>query len=343
MRSAFDPLRRDEVESVQIGPYPPGLERIQNLTGYKPAMRRIIWRHRQKVQICSPLILALWLNLGYLQSSYAGIDAGEFTGSRTLQSAAGDYFSDWFKRVDETQAVQPHWIAPLVTTTPLLTELYRYDQYWQHLSNGGGNLKVFGAGKGLELIPAKTIQLIFGVPPYEQRSGKNAAQGIGDYPFLLIKNRFLSANEENGNYVLTGFLAFSAPVGSRAFTTNNFAVTPTIAAGKGWGNFDMQLTFSSTFPTGDVHTLGTPLLTNLTFQYHLLELLWPEVEVNSTYWPNGANRGKNQVFITPGVVLGRIRLYGRLTLTVGMGYQFAISDAHPQHENNWILSVRTNF
>jgi hypothetical protein len=161
----------------------------------------------------------------------------------------------------------------------------------------------------LELIPAKTIQLILGVPPYEQRTGKKAAQGIGDYPFLLIKNRFLCANEENGNYVLTGFLAFSAPVGSQAFTTKNFAITPTIAAGKGWGNFDMQLTFSSTFPTGDVQTLGTPLLTNL----------------------------------TPGVVLGKIRLYGRLTLTVGMGYQFAVSHAHPQYENNWILSVRTNF
>jgi hypothetical protein len=285
----------------------------------------------------------LWLSLGYLQASHAGINVGESTNPRDLQSPRGDYFSNWFQRVDETLAEQPHWIAPIFLTTPLLTELYRYDQNWQHLSNGGGNLKVFGAGKGLELIPAKTIQLIFGVPPYEQRSGKNAAQGIGDYPFLLIKNRFLSANEENGNYVLTGFLAFGAPIGSHAFTTNNFAVTPTIAAGKGWGNFDMQLTFGSTFPTGDVHTLGTALLTNLTFQYHLLELLWPEVEMNYTYWPNGANRGKNQVFITPGVVLGRIRLYGRLTLTVGTGYQFAISDAHPQYENNWILSVRTNF
>jgi hypothetical protein len=138
-------------------------------------MRRVIWRHRQKVQICNALILAQWLNFGYLQSSYADIDAGEFTGSLGLQSAARDYFSDWFMRIDETQAVQPHWI------TPLLTELYRYDQYWEHLSNGGGNLKVFGAGKGLELIPAKTIQLILGVPPYEQRTGKNAAQGIGDY------------------------------------------------------------------------------------------------------------------------------------------------------------------
>jgi hypothetical protein len=221
--------------------------------------------------------------LGYLQASRAGINAGESADPTDWQSTAGDYFSNWFKRVDETLAEQPHWIAPIFLTTPLLTELYRYDQNWQHLSNGGGNLKVFGVGKGLELIPARTIQLILGVPPYEQRSGKNAAQGIGDYPFLLIKNRFLSANEENGNYVLTGFLAFSAPVGSRAFTTNNFAITPTIAVGKGWGNFDMQLTFSSTFPTGDVHTLGTPLLTNLTFQYHLLELLWPEVEVNYTY------------------------------------------------------------
>jgi hypothetical protein len=96
----------------------------------KPAMGRIILRHRQKLQICSAWFLALWLNLGYLQSSRAGIDAGEFAGNRDLQSTVGEYFNDWFKRVDETQAVQPHWIAPLVTTTPLLTELYRYDQNW---------------------------------------------------------------------------------------------------------------------------------------------------------------------------------------------------------------------
>ena len=309
----------------------------------KPAMSKILWGHRQRGQIYSAWFLALWLNLGYLQSSRGGIDADEFAGSLDLRSATGDYFSDWFKRVDETQALQPHWIAPLVTTTPLLTELFRYDQFWEHLPSGGGNLKIFDGGKGLELIPAKTIQLIFGLPPYEQRTGKNAAEGIGDYPFLLIKNRFLSANEGNGNYVLTGFLAFSAPTGSRTFTTSNFAITPTIAGGKGWGNFDMVLDFGPTFPTGDVHRLGIPLLTNLVFQYHLLQVLWPEVEVNYTYWPNGPNRGKNQVFITPGVVIGKIRLYERLTLTVGTGYQFAVSPAHPQFENNWILSIRTNF
>jgi hypothetical protein len=41
----------------------------------------------------------------------------------------GDYFANWFTRVDEAQATQPHWKAPLITTTPLLTELVRYDQY----------------------------------------------------------------------------------------------------------------------------------------------------------------------------------------------------------------------
>jgi len=35
----------------------------------------------------------------------------------------GDYFANWFTRVDEAQATQPHWKAPLTTTTPLLTEL----------------------------------------------------------------------------------------------------------------------------------------------------------------------------------------------------------------------------
>jgi hypothetical protein len=79
----------------------------------------------------------------------------------------------------------------------------------------------------------------------------------------VCDNRFLSANEQHGNYILTGLLAFnfSAPTGSRAFTTNNFAITPASAAGKGWGDFDVQLTFGDTLPTGDFHKLGTPLLT----------------------------------------------------------------------------------
>jgi hypothetical protein len=53
------------------------------------------------------------------------------------------------------------------------------------------------------LIPAKPIDLIIGLPPYEERSGKSPAAGWGDWPFLLFKYRLFSANEENGNYCLT--------------------------------------------------------------------------------------------------------------------------------------------
>jgi len=29
-----------------------------------------------------------------------------------VTDSVGDYFSNWFKRVDETQAEQPHWMTP---------------------------------------------------------------------------------------------------------------------------------------------------------------------------------------------------------------------------------------
>jgi hypothetical protein len=263
--------------------------------------------------------------------------------SPNLLSAVGDYFRDWYKRVDEIQAVQPDWKPPLFATSPLLTELYKYDQYWEHLSNGAGNLTIFDAGKGFEFIPAKPIEVIIGLPPYEERSGRNPAVGFGDWPFLLLKYRLFSANEENGNYCLTPFVAFTAPTGSNAFSAKNFGITPTISVGKGWRDFDVLLTFGDNLPTGDFHKLGTPLLTNVVFQYRVFKVIWPELEVNYTYWPNGPNRGKNQVFLLPGIVIGSNPLYKRLTWSMGVGYQFAVSHASPQYENNWIFDFRINF
>src|SRR4051794_13913335 len=37
------------------------------------------------------------------------------------------YFGDWFDRVDAARASQPHWVAPLMTTNPLLVEQFRAD------------------------------------------------------------------------------------------------------------------------------------------------------------------------------------------------------------------------
>jgi hypothetical protein len=66
------------------------------------------------------------------------------------------------------------------------------------------------------------------------------------------------------------------------------------------------------------------------------------VEVNYTEWPNGEHEGLNQVLITPGLVIGRIPIEGRLGLTIGMGYQVAVTE-NPRYQNNFILSVRLPF
>jgi hypothetical protein len=260
------------------------------------------------------------------------------------------YFGNWFARVDVAQASQPHWMTPLATVTPRLEEEYRYDQFYQHIGTGA-TIDNFGGGKGLELIPTETNEVILGVPPYEQRSNtKAAAQGLGDDPVLLIKQRLFSANEENGNYIVTAFLGFQAPTGIAAFTNDSWLITPTIAAGKGFGDFDVQGTFGVAFPTDHSNTIGDAINTNVALQYHFAQYFWPELEFNDTYWSGGERDGKNQLFLTPGIILGRFQLGWRFKLNVGVGYQFAVEPSPtikepltPTLNHQWILTVRAAF
>jgi hypothetical protein len=66
------------------------------------------------------------------------------------------------------------------------------------------------------------------------------------------------------------------------------------------------------------------------------------VEVNYTYWPNGEREGIHQVYITSGLVIGRIPLWERLGVTVGAGFQVAVTE-RPVYHNASILSVRLPF
>lgn len=259
------------------------------------------------------------------------------------------YFANWFQRVDEAQSSQPHWMTPLITVTPLLMEEYRYDQTTQHLGNGA-TLDNYGGGKGLELIPTTTNEIIVNLPPYQVRSHVNPVSGWGDAPFLLVKQRLLSANEEQGNYVVTAFLGMQAPTGSPAFTSNAWVITPTIAAGKGWGNFDVQATLSASIPTTQQNILGKAISTNAVIQYHLDKIFWPEFEISDTVWSGGLRGGMNQVILTPGIILGRLHLTGRANLSIGAGYQFAVAPAltkapvlTPLYNYGWVFSGRVTF
>lgn len=260
--------------------------------------------------------------------------------SSALAWSQDGYFSQWFDRVNETQAEQPHWITPLATTTPRLEEEIRYDQLWQ-VNARGITTDNYDGGKGLELIPFKKVEVILNAPPYLVHNSPAVHDGFGDIAFL-VKYRMLSANEEHGSYILTAFLGWSLPTGSHTNGALHAVITPTIAYGKGFGNFDVQGTFGVGLPVADTNLVGRNLAWNNTFQYRLFRKFWPEVELNSTFFQDGKNDGQKQNFVTPGLILGRFHLWRRVGLTFGGGYQIATTRFHTSNHNA-ILSVRVPF
>jgi hypothetical protein len=258
-------------------------------------------------------------------------------------ASGDDIFSKWFAMVSHAQAEQPHWMTPLVTVTPRLEQEYRYDQSFESVPEGR-TLDNYGGGKGLEIIPAENVEVILGVPAWESESKPAGKEGFADDSFL-VKYRLLYANETNGNYILTAFLGATVPTGGEHFTTDRYTFTPTIAGGKGWGRFDVQSTLGISLPTDrgtDPSGPGTPLAWNTALQYKLGMSVWPEVEANYTYYPNGEHEGKEQLFVTPGLIFGRFPLWERLAMSVGLGYQVAVT-SKPTYLNNFILTVRFPF
>jgi hypothetical protein len=274
-----------------------------------------------------------------MRNTYLSIAIAVLTVS-SLAAAQDGYFADWFQRVDKTQAEQPHWITPLATTTPRLEEEFRYDQLWQ-VNPKGVTTDNYDGGKGLELIPFEKVEVIFNLPPYLDHNSPTVKNGWGDVAFL-VKCRLLAGSEEHGNYILTAFLGWSLPTGSYTNGSLHATITPTIAYGKGLGHLDAQGTFGIAFPTADTNIVGRNYLWNNAFQYHIFRKLWPEVEMNTTFFQDGKNDGKKQNFATPGLVIGRLHLWKRVGFTIGGGYQIATTHFHTTNHNA-ILSIRFPF
>lgn len=278
------------------------------------------------------ITLAVVLALGLFSISTSAQNA------RT-QPSDGSFVSDWFQRSSRAESQQPHWAAPMFTVTPRLVQQFRYDMGWQ--LNGGFTNANYGSGKGLELVPLDRVELYLSALPYLTHTKPGVNDGIGDITFMF-KYRAAAASPENGNYVVTAMLAATVPTGAYTNGAKDALLTPTLGLGKGWGNFDLQGTAGVTVPAGDMNVLGSPVVLNATAQYHLLKYFWPEVEVNSTMWSNGKNDGKKQVFVSPGLVVGKLHLWKRVGFAFGGGVQIAATQFH-MYEHNWVTSVRFPF
>ncbi len=271
---------------------------------------------------------ALWLSLS------------TFGACQTVaQDNNAGFFDRWFERVSHTQAEQPHWLAPIFTATARLEEMYVYDISRQNTAKG--DVTNFGGTKGLLLIPSEHINLVISPPPYIVHENPAIHDGFGDTAFLL-RYRIVAGNEEDGNYIVTAFVGGSIPTGSHTNGAANAVVTPTIGGGKGWGHFDIQSTVGVGIPTGDVSKLGTPVFYNTAFQYNLMKKLWPEIDVNTTFFLNGARAGNKQVFLCPGLIVGKFHLWHRLGFGIGGGIQIATTHYHTFNHNR-VLTVRFPF
>ena len=250
------------------------------------------------------------------------------------------FFRSWLHMAAETQAKQPDWLSPLATTSGRLKQEFRYD-IWDQPATQGNRTYQFGGGKGLEFITSSRTQILAGIPSYILHSPNGLPGGFGDLP-LMLKFRIVSAERGEGNYLLTFILGATAPTGSHRYGAGNAVLTPTLAFGKGYGRFDVQSTLGLNFPAGATAKLGRQLQWNTAFQYQAARKLWPELEVNSTFYKTGPNRGDKQVFLTPGLGFGRVRLRRGFRFSSAAGMQIAMTKFHT-YDHRWMFSERISF
>ena len=276
-----------------------------------------------------------------------------FTAATASAPAQSDSFlSRYQARVSAAQAAQPHWITPLVTVTPRLEQEFRTD-FVRQTNTRRYDTWNLGNGKGVEIIPARRIELLFNLPPFLDHTQPGVKDGFGDFSFNS-KFRILSHNEEAGNAIVTAFLAASLPTGKNGNGSCCAVVTPTIAMGKGYKLLALTTTFGGSLPVSNAAKLGHTMTWNNVVQsrggtHGVARFFWPELEFNSSFFSRGANDGKIMTFATPGLVVGRIPLThdasgkpGRLGLTFGAGEQIAVTHFHT-YNHALVITTRIPF
>lgn len=254
-----------------------------------------------------------------------------------------DFASKWEARATKTQAAQPKWAVPMFSPFPVLAQVFRSDFTRQRTSAGESDWH-FGSGKGFNLIPFANTQIDILVPGWITHGGSQQ-DGFGDMT-LLGKYRLLSRTERQGNYILSGQLAWNIPTGSYKNGAPSSVLHPSVIGGKGFGKFAMFSSLGGGLPTSKVSTSGRTVQWNSVMQYKVGRYFTPELEVNTTRYFGGTRDGKTQTFVSPGIVVGKLpirRVEGsRFGITVGAGFQTAVTSFHT-YNHSFATSVRFVF
>lgn len=250
--------------------------------------------------------------------------------SVTLTHAQSGFIRNWQKRVNETTAQQPAWPVPVATPPSGLVQLARFDAVRQ-ITSSGAEAWTYGNAKGFDLIPWYKTEVDIALPSYIEHNSTDARDGAGDW-LMLAKYRFLAGGPQHGNYSLSASINGTAPTGSYKNGSSDGSVSPVLYGGKGFGQIDVQSSVAMTLPTGHTAKTGRPVAWNTALQYHATNILWPELEFNSTFYRGGSNDGRIQGFLTPGIMISKIKFNpeanNRLAFIFGGGMQIATSEFH---------------
>lgn len=186
----------------------------------------------------------------------------------------------------------------------------------------------YGGSKGISLIPWYKTELDVNPPPFIQHNNPKVNDGAGDASFLL-KYRVLAANEKQGAYSISAGIAATAPTGSYKNGAAAGTISPTVYLGKGFRMFDVQTAVAESLPTGYTATMGRPISWNTAVQEKVGKMFWPEVEFNSVFFRGGPNDGKVLTFVSPGLMISKIKFMpepkNRMALVFGIGEQIAVT------------------
>lgn len=284
------------------------------------------------VVVCSALAMAG----GCLQASAQN-------GANKDASASSGFFTAWEDRVRSTLAEQPAWPIPLVTASSGLLQVARTDVIRQ-ITPAETETWNYDNSKGVALVPWYKVEFDVLAPPYIQHNSK-AEDGFGDFS-MLLKYRLAAGNAQHGDYSLSFSLTGTLPTGSYKNGSLAPTLTPILCAGKGYRRLDVQTTVGAVLPDGYTTKLGRPVAWNAVAQYHAGKYFWPEIENNATFYHGGANDGKVQNFVTPGLMFSKFKLErdprNRLALVMGGGMQIATSQFH-SYNHGLVLTARMLF
>src|SRR5216684_5218274 len=184
-----------------------------------------------------------------------------------------DWVHTWLRKVDQVRANQPHFVSPIVTTHVLLVQQFRYDMSWQQDPTGNTITSNYGASRGLEIIPSNRLEVgIF--PPNYLVHESNSPDGFGDFSWQ-VKFRAFSATEGKGDYFVGFFLAGSFPTGTPPNGLGHTVLSPTFAAAKGIGSWDIQSTIGASLPATGADLLGRMIIFNTAVDRKINGKIWP--------------------------------------------------------------------